>query len=134
MEKKINLLECHGKRFRAKVTGAKILVEGRVSVNGEETYLCHSNIDADGNQAPDMLGYSYSWECSVGYMTLEDWGVWDLELLEEEPVEKEEVKERMFTREEMLEFSKYILEVADIDDSDVFTLGNTLDEWLRNKE
>jgi hypothetical protein len=57
-----NLLDCHGRRFRAKIAGVK--VGGKISVDGEDVFLCQDEMD--GYPCEDRLGYRYSWAVVSG--------------------------------------------------------------------
>lgn len=57
-----NLLDYHGRAFSARIDGT--YCEGKISVEGEEVYLCQDV--NDGDNADDKLGYEYSYRVEDG--------------------------------------------------------------------
>lgn len=94
MERK-DLLNSHGRRFKAIIDG--IPCEGKVSVEGEDVYLCHDDEDLEGELANDMMGYPYSWKfdsrvkdfrfIELDPSTYKDWQVGDKVCREIDPKE-----------------------------------------------
>ena len=70
----------HGKSFKAQVLRVQrnpVNIEGKISVEGNEVYLCF-NDDLVGFRPKDMLGYSNSWQCASNVNTeLKQWCVYD---------------------------------------------------------
>lgn len=79
MEKTMeNLLNCDGRRFRAKINGVEC--EGKVRVEYGRVYLCQDK--QHGVSCKDKLGYPYSWCVEDGRAAvLEREQVWGLCLL-----------------------------------------------------
>jgi len=109
MKDKMDLLKCHGKRFKAYINDInEYAVEGKISVDGENVYLCHNINTKVGNKAPDLLGYLYSWQCKdkdSSYIEDDEWGVYDLKIIED----KEVSTGRLFTEEDISYFKKRLL-------------------------
>lgn len=57
-----NLLNCHGRRFRAVVDGTK--TQGKITVEDGVVYLCQDV--ANGQNCSDKQGYKYSWQVRGG--------------------------------------------------------------------
>lgn len=53
-----NLLNCNGRRFRAKIDGVEC--EGKIRVENGDVYLCQN--DKDGCNCKYKFGYRYSWK------------------------------------------------------------------------
>ena len=52
-----------GTEFEAVLNNGAHL-EGKVYIGVNSFFLCHDNLSADGNKAPDRLGYKFSWVVS----------------------------------------------------------------------
>ena len=94
----IDLLQCDGRRFRAKIR--KIVCDGRISVEHGRVYLCQNSLK--GNAATDRKGFEWSW--SVGNGTrdyLIDDDVTDFELLPEPRVIFTNCVGEVFTEEDV---------------------------------
>ena len=79
-EPKIDLLQCDGRRFRAKIRS--ILCEGIISVESGDVFLCQNSIN--GFSARDKKGFIWSWLVHDGsHEWLNYNNVTDLELLPE---------------------------------------------------
>lgn len=57
-----NLLNCNGLRFSAKIKGS--YVEGKITVEDGEVYLCQNKFD--GLDCTNKRGYKYSWTVGIG--------------------------------------------------------------------
>lgn len=60
-----NLLNCDGRRFRAKIDGVEC--KGKVRVENNEVFLCQNK--KDGAECSDRLGFKYSWAVDDGSMS-----------------------------------------------------------------
>ena len=58
----IDLLQCDGRRFRAKIK--KIVCDGRISVEDGRVFLCQKSLN--GNAATDRKGFEWSWSVGNG--------------------------------------------------------------------
>jgi len=50
----------HGMRIRCKIDDRHIS-NARLSIDGNRLYICHNEQFAEGNEAPQMFGYRFSW-------------------------------------------------------------------------
>lgn len=79
----INLLQCDGRRFRAKIL--EIECEGVISVESGDVFLCQNSIN--GYSANDKKGFRWSWCVHDGsHEWLNSHDVTDFELLTEQRV------------------------------------------------
>ena len=94
----IDLLQCDGRRFRAKIR--KIECEGVVSVEDGIVYLCQNSLN--GNAAKDKKGFKWSWSVENGtYDCLLEDDVTNFELLPEHRVIFTNCVGEVFTEEDV---------------------------------
>ena len=94
----IDLLQCDGRRFRAKINDVDC--EGVMSVERGELFFCQ---DAqDGAEADDMKGFKFSWRVCRPFTikNFHGWGVTDFELLPEPRVIFTNCVGEVFTEED----------------------------------
>lgn len=84
-----HLLNCHGKRFRAKIEGVE--VEGKITVEDGYAFLCQN--EKDGKYCDEKHGYKYSWAAYYPYMPSLTHDVTDLQFLK--PKSPEEIESYM---------------------------------------
>ena len=95
----IDLLQCDGRRFRAKIN--EIECEGVVSVEQGELFFCQNT--QGGAEADDMKGFNFSWRVCPPFTikNLHGWGVTDFELLPEPRVIFTNCVGEVFTEEDV---------------------------------
>lgn len=71
-----NLLNCHGRRFSARIYG--VWCEGKITVQGGNVYLCQNEIDGTCD-CRDLQGFHFAWFYSLAVYS----SVTDFQLLPE---------------------------------------------------
>lgn len=77
-----SLKDKHGAKFKATIINVEC--EGKICVEGDDIYLCQDT--KDGLECQDKMEYKYSWRCAEKGdfdSILNDWGVKNLEILED---------------------------------------------------
>ena len=56
------LMKLHGRKCTCTIDG-KVIIDAKISVDliDREVFICHNSPCNEGTEAPNMLGYSYSW-------------------------------------------------------------------------
>ena len=95
----IGLLQCDGRRFRAKIEGVEC--EGVVSVEGRELFLCQDK--ECGAEADNKKGFKFSWRVHPPFTAdgFENYDVTDFELLPEHRVIFTNCVGEVFTEEDV---------------------------------
>lgn len=85
-----NLLNCNGRRFRAKIEGVECV--GKIRVEDGEVYLCQD--DKCGTECKEKYGYCYSWKVTrYGVVLLDRVGVKNFRLIDMTASEIESYKD-----------------------------------------
>lgn len=130
----LDLKKCHGAKFKARVLNVKI--DGHVSVDGENVYLCYDGQDLGGNTAPEMFEHKFSWQCgNEEDSDLKSWDVTDMELIFSSQVcDQGEVitKPVTFTYKQVIAFAEYAYGASIA--SAGLTMSEAFDEWLKDQE